>query len=69
MAVEFVRDGWQEGAMRLIEKRDGVPVYIWFGYFKGGNHVKIYPKHPCLKWDGRPRSPSVLSVFEIKKGD
>lgn len=68
-AVEFIRDGYQDGAMRLIETRDGVPTHIWFGYFNGGNHVKIYPKHPYHKWDGLQRKPSVLSVFEIKKGN
>ena len=54
--------------MRLIERRNGVPVHIWFGYFNGGNHVRIYPKHPYHKWDGIERKPTILSVFEIKKG-
>ena len=69
MAVEFIRDGYQDGAMRLIEKRDGVPVHVWHGYYNGGNHVKIYPKHPYLQWDKIERRPTVLSVFEIKKGE
>ncbi len=69
MAVEYVRDGYNEGAMRIIEKRDGKPIHIWHGYYNGGNHVNLYPKHPYMRWDGRERRPMVLSVFEIKKED
>lgn len=70
MAVEYVRNGWEEGAMRIIEKREGKPVHVWRGYFNGGNHVRLRPAHPWQGvWDGRDRQPIILSVFEIKRGD
>lgn len=67
MAVEYIRDGWEEGAQKIVEYREGKPVHVWRGYYNGGNHVNIYPAHPWQGvWDGRTRKPMILSVFEIK---
>lgn len=66
-AIRYVRDGYEEGAMRVVEYRDGTPVHVWSGYFNGGNHVRLYPRHPWQGvWDGRERAPMILSVWEIK---
>ena len=70
MAVTYLRVGYEEGAMRIIEYRDGVPVHVWRGYYYGGNHIRMRPAHPWNGvWDGRDRAPMVKSVFEIKRGD
>ena len=70
MAATYLRVGYEEGAMRIIEYRDGVPVHVWRGYYDGGNHVRMRPAHPWNGvWDGRERKPTVMSVFEIKRGD
>jgi hypothetical protein len=66
----YVRDGYEDGAMRIIEKRGGKPVHVWRGYFNGGNHVNMRPAHPWNGvWDGRERRQMILSVFEIKRAD
>ena len=69
-AVRYVREGYEDGAIRIVEYRGEKPVHVWRGYFNGGNHVNMRPAHPWQGvWDGRDRKPCLMSVFEIKRGD
>ena len=66
--VVFVRDGTYEGDARVVlEKRNGKYVYVWHGFYNGGNVIKIYPKRPYGGvWDNIKREPKIMSIFEVR---
>lgn len=67
--VVFFTYGEYEGnALKVMERRDGRAVYIWRGFFDGGNLVRIYPDRPIgASRDGIKREAKKLSIWEIER--
>lgn len=67
--VRYVWDGtFERNARVIIEKRDGKWRYVWYGYYNGGNTIKLYPIRPWAgEYDKIKRKPMVRSIFEVKR--
>lgn len=67
--VTFETYGEYEGnALKVLERRGDRVVYIWRGFFDGGNLVRIYPDRPIgASRDGIKRDAKKLSIWEIKR--
>ena len=52
----------------MLERRGDRVVYIWRGFFDGGNLVRIYPDRPIgASRDGIKREAKKLSIWEIER--
>ena len=64
----FTYGEYEGGALKVLERRGGRAVYIWRGFFDGGNLVRIYPDRPIgASRDGIKREAKKLSIWEIER--